>query len=226
MEAQPVRIGKRLEQRLAELGHNAAWLADKVGVPRSTISRIISGDRNPTAETLQEIAPVLGLSLAQLVVDTDAAGRVKEAQELVSRRDFEEAIRQVLKYEQQSNDLSARIRDLESELAQEVSRRHRATKEAEQCRTELEQAVHDVGRSRREALHNERDARRYREALEKAVADVARLNTQLTELGAAVDVGRRNGRVAAILAGVAAVVSIANYLRSEDESPLSNNEDT
>lgn len=203
-----VTIGVRIQGLLDELGHNAAWLSDKVGVSRSTITRILRGERNPTPETLQEIAPILGRSLAQLVANTDAAERVKEAQELVARKDYEAAVRQVIEFERRAHDLQGHLRDANEELRLERDRRRRLSEELEQCRQERDGA-------KRQALHNEQDARRYREALEKAVADVALLQAQVQELGAAVEAGRRTGRVGAILAGVAAAVSVASYLGSD-----------
>ena len=214
-DAEPIPIGQRIEAALDGLGKNPAWLSEKVGVSRSTITRILKGERNPTPETLQEIAPVLGMTLAQLAMGTDAAGRVKETQELVSRSHYEGAVRQVIEYERKANDLTVRLREMSDGLQREQARARRA-------RDELEAMVEERDQARRDARHHEHDARRYREALEKAVTDVASLQQQVRELGAAVAVGRNTGRVAAILAGVAAIASVASYLNSE---PSSNEQD-
>jgi transcriptional regulator with XRE-family HTH domain len=58
-----IPIRKRIQARLDELNQTPAWLAEKAGVPRSTITRILRGERNPTPETLHEIAPVLGVEV-------------------------------------------------------------------------------------------------------------------------------------------------------------------
>src|SRR5258708_7428468 len=113
---QPMQIGQRIQDHLDELDKTASWLADRVGLPRSTITRVLNGERNPTPETLQEIAPVLGVTLAQLVAGTDAAERVEEAQNLVARKDYEAAVRQVIEYERKANDFSVRVRELGDEL--------------------------------------------------------------------------------------------------------------
>lgn len=219
--AATVPIRERIQGRLDELGQNAAWLAEKVGVSRSTITRILKGERNPTPETLHEIAPVLGVEVAQFVAGTDAAARVREAQDIVSRRDYEAAVRQVVEFERKAHDLAARIRELTGHCEQEQGRARRLNGQLEESdrRCSLLEAERD--RARRDALHHEQDARRYREGLEKAVADVVALRAQVREMGAAVESGRATSRVAAILAGVAAAVSVASYLGgdSDDGTP-------
>jgi transcriptional regulator with XRE-family HTH domain len=206
LEAVP--IGRRILGLLGDLNQSAAWLAERVGVARSTITRILNGERNPTPDTLQEIAPVLGLSVAQLVAGTNAAGRVKESEELIPRSAYESAVHQVIEFERQANELRARVRDLTEELLGEKQQRRQLSQELDHC-------CEDRDRARREAERREHEARRYREALERAVTDVAQLRAQVSELGAAVEANRRTGRVGAILAGVAAAVSVASYLNTD-----------
>ncbi|WP_437713014.1 helix-turn-helix domain-containing protein [Sorangium sp. So ce448] len=208
LSSPPEPIGHRIKFQLDGLGQSPAWLAEKAGVPRSTVHRILTGDRNPTPDTLQLLAPVLGVTLEQLVAGTDAAERVKEAQNLVSREHYDEAIRQLIEFERNATNLAARLRETEEALRGERDRRQRAEGKLESAERERDEAC-------LAAKRNERDAQRYREALERAVADVARLQTQVRELGEAVGEGERTNRVAAILAGVAAVASLATYLTSE-----------
>lgn len=208
-------IGRKVQALLDQLGQTPSWLAEKVGVSRSTITRILKGERNPTPETLQEIAPVLGLTVAQLASGTDAAERVKDAKDLVARKDYEDAVRKVIEYEARAHDLTTRVRELTTELGDERSRSRRLQKDAEHevatMREEREEA-------RRKAAQHQEDARRYRDAFEKAVVDVAQLREQVRELGSAVDAGRKTGRIGAILAGVAAAVSVASYLTNDADS--------
>ena len=208
-----IPIGVRIRSLLEELGKSPAWLADRVGVSRSTVTRILKGDRNPTAQTLQEMSPVLGVELEHLVAGTDAENRVEEARQFVSRRDYEGAIQQVIDFERQAHDLRRTVRDLEEQLAEERHRRERSQQNA----TDAERRCGDLqarcDQESRKAKHHEQDARRYRKALQKAVADVAELQGQVRELGEAVKSGKMTSRIGAILAGVAAVVSVANYLR-------------
>jgi transcriptional regulator with XRE-family HTH domain len=203
-------IGARVEGLLAGMGKSASWLAERAGVERSTIGRLVKGARTPTPETLRDIAPVLGVTLAQLVAGTDAAARVREADDLVARKDYEAAVHQVVEFERQASELQNRVRGFVEELRGERERRRRLAEELERC-------VEERDAARRKADHHERDARRYREALERAVSDVAQLQERVRELGTAVESGRKTGRVAAILAGVAAVVSVASYLRADEQ---------
>lgn len=211
-DAGPARIGTRIQGLLEGLGQNAAWLSEKTGLERSTIGRLIKGTRNPTPETLREIAPVLGVTLAQLVAGTDAAARVDEAGDLVARKDYEAAVHQVIAFERRAHDLQNNLRDSQEGLRAEKERNRRTVEELEKCKGDLE-------RAKKDAIRHEREALRYREALEKAVVDVAHLQAQVRELGASVEAGRKTGRVAAILAGVAAVVSVASYLNNTEETP-------
>jgi hypothetical protein len=107
---------------------------------------------------------------------------------------------------------------LRQEVDRERDRTRRAQEDAATAGRQATLAEAERDDARRHALRNEEEARRYREALEKAVADVARLREQVRELGAAVDSGRRTGRVGAILAGVAAAVSVASYLSTNEDS--------
>lgn len=211
---EPVRVpvGQRIHAILQQLGQNPAWLAEKAGVERSTVTRIIKGDRNPTAETLSNLAPILGLTLDALVVGTDAAARVADAANLVSRAHFEDAVQQVITYERKANDLEDQARRLRDALEQEQA--HRASAEAK-----LEQAQKAAEEARRMAGRHEQAALRYQRAFEQAVADVGRLQTQVAELGQAVDRGRQTGRIAAILAGTAAIASVATYLGTDATKP-------
>jgi transcriptional regulator with XRE-family HTH domain len=214
-----IRIGERIQSVLDAMGKNPAWLAEMVGVSRSTITRILNCDRNPTPKTLHEIAPVLGFEVAQLVAGTDAADRVKEAQDIVSRHDYEQAVRQLIEYERKANDLGVRVGEL-TERAEEERQRTRKLNEqlaASERRLvaladEREAAVREARHHEEEGKRHREDADRYRQGLEKAVADVVALRAQVRELGAAVEAGRTTARVGAILAGVAAAVSVASYL--------------
>ena len=54
-----VPVRERIASLLDKLGQTPGWLAEKAGVERSTVKRILDGQRNPTAETLVALAPVL-----------------------------------------------------------------------------------------------------------------------------------------------------------------------
>lgn len=211
-------IGRKIQTLLDELNQTPAWLAETVGVSRSTITRILKAERNPTPETLHEIAPVLGLTVAQLANGTDAAERVKEAKDLVARSDYEEAVRQYIEHERAARDLTNQLHDTRAELERQRDGTRRANHQAREAAERLGKIETERDDALRTARHHEEDARRYREALQKAVTDVARLHEQVRELGKAVDSGQKTGRIGAILAGVAAAVSVATYLNNETES--------
>jgi transcriptional regulator with XRE-family HTH domain len=213
-----IPIGDRIQSRLEQLDKNAAWLAEMVGVSRSTITRILKGERNPTPETLHEIAPVLGVEVGQLVAGTDAAERVKEAQDIVSRHDYEAAVRQVIEFERKANDLATRVREVTDSCEEERQRVRKLVGELGESHRERSALRDERDQARREQRHLEQDVRRYREGLERAVADVVALRAQVRELGAAVESGRMTSRVGAILAGVAAAVSVASYLGSDSDA--------
>lgn len=216
----PVPIGARIEARLNELGKNPSWLADMVGVSRSTVTRILNGERNPTPDTLNELAPVLGVELAQLVAGTDAADRVREAQNLVSRRDYEDAVKQIIEFERQASTLKAQLRELTDRDRKSEERVGQLAKELNEARRVCSVRELERDQARTEAARFEHQANRYLEGLGQAVSDVAQLRAKVRELSEQVQAGHRTGRVGAILAGVAAAVSVASYLGDESSSDV------
>lgn len=212
-----IPIRDRIRDLLTQLGQSQAWLAEKMGVERSTVTRILKGARNPTPKTLEEMAPVLGVSLEQLVAGTDAEDRVQEAQNLVPRSALNDAIQKVIEFERKLNDMAARNRDLVDVAIRERDQARDTRASQTELQRHLALAMEERDQARRDARHHEQDARRYREALARAVADVAQLQGNVQELGAAMQAGNRTGKVTAILAGVAAVVSVANYIGNGDD---------
>lgn len=200
----PIPIGQRIDELLQDLGQNASWLADKACVEKSTITRIVRGERNPTPETLVKIAPALGISVEQLVVGTNAAGRVDEAKSLISREHYDAAVKQLLEYERKANDLASRVREVEEARGREEARRREADEKRERAERERDQA-------QREAQQHARDAKHYRDSLQRVVTDLADLQAKVEE-------GQRTGRWTTALAAVAAVASVANYLRNDSSS--------
>lgn len=210
-----VPIGSRLQALLEQIQQSPAWLAERIGVPRSTISRAIKGERHPTPETLSEIAAVLGMPVAQLAAGTDAAERVKEAGELVSRKDYEEAVRQVIEYERKLRDASNQVGDLKAEAERQRESARRAATEAREATDKLAKVQTERDAAVAAAAQWQEDAKLYQEALERAVSDVAHLREQVRELGTSVGAGHQTARIGAILAGVAAAVSVATYLNRD-----------
>ncbi len=207
-DQKPVPLRKRLRERLEHLEQTPAWLADRAGVERSTVTRALSGKRQPSAETLALLAPALGLTVEELVAGTDANERASRPARHIAREHYDEAVRQVLEYEAEASDLRARLRSADEQLEQESERRKQADARATSAETLVQ-------RERRRAVQLEAEVVKYRSALEKAVQDVAALQTALQEVRDHSSESRESAKVAAILAGVAAVASVATYLSSD-----------
>lgn len=59
----------RIREVLEEKNKTNNWLADKLGVDPVTISRYVNNHRQPSMETLQAIAKVLGVKMKDLIND-------------------------------------------------------------------------------------------------------------------------------------------------------------
>lgn len=59
-----------IRNELAHLGRKQEWLAEAAKIPPSTLSRIISGHRNPRVTAAKRIARQLGVSIEVLWPDT------------------------------------------------------------------------------------------------------------------------------------------------------------
>ena len=234
-EAGRVAFGVRLKSILIELGMSQATLAEKSGISTTEISRIISGDRNPTLVTLDAIGPVIGVDTPRMVTGTDAEHRIAEASALVRRADYEAATKKIVEYEQRTSDLEARLRERNDELGREVRRRAEAEDQREALANELrqlhwerEREKDDLGNSRRRTTELEGDLRRYRRGLARAVAEVAHLKQKLAELAEEVRKSGSSSKLAMLLAGVAAatgVVTMTTFLRANDDDDESLDDD-
>lgn len=206
-------FGQRLQELIDQQGISQSWLAERSGVERSTISRLIRENRNPTTKTLECIAPVLGIEIKVLVTGTDAEDQLTENTDMIRRQDYIAAVQKMVEYE-------SRLKDLEIDLR--VSRQlhdkeQEARRHAERLLDQKEQKL-DEERTRNDELLKELD--RYRRALQVAVADVSSLRAQVKDLGREVKSASSSSRTAAILAGIAALagaVTVATYLSDQDD---------
>lgn len=66
-------IGDKIKEFLDREGRKGEWLAQQIGVHRTTLSRIISGKERPGIETCRELERVMGLRPKELQI---AAGHV------------------------------------------------------------------------------------------------------------------------------------------------------
>ena len=74
----------RIKEILKESGHKQDWLAEKLGVTRTSVSNWCTGTSNPPLEVLVEIAKVLNVDVRSLLVPT-------------SNQQFEDVIRDIMK---------------------------------------------------------------------------------------------------------------------------------
>lgn len=69
-------IGKRIDTRLNQINWRDSELARRAGVPRSTISRIVSGEiKSPRAEVLEALSKALNVSIDWLVTGKESKSK-------------------------------------------------------------------------------------------------------------------------------------------------------
>lgn len=215
-EKQP--FGQRLRSLLGQLepSRNAAWLAEQSGLSRSTISRLIKGDRNPTLDTAQCLAPVLGVEVEQLLQGTDAEERLGEPTRFILRDHYDQVVHKLVEYEGAASEARRQLEDCrrscqESKDAQRTLNQRLRAKERELAAAITDR---DFARGRAELL--DRDLRRHRVALHKAVAEVGLLREKVAELARQVHQTKSAANLGRILAGVGAATglfTVASLLR-------------
>lgn len=225
---EPVKFSQRLHGLLEQSGMSQAKLAERAGVERSTISRLIKGDRTPGMETLQLLAPVFNMDVAQLVQGTDAAAKLTDSAAMIRRQDYDAAVQQMMKYEEQVHDLQRQLHAAQEALLKGQSDRSRAGTELCAMQFNLEVAQRDLQLERQRSADQGQELKQYRTALQRAVADVSSLRGQLEDLAQELKDTAKSSRTTAILAGVAAlagVVTAATYLATNDSRRLTSQEE-
>lgn len=217
-------FGERLQGLLARQGPYAtqAWLAERTGVDRSLISRIVRGDRPPTFDSLQCFAAALGTDVGDLVRGTDAEPRLRDAADRVRRSDYQEAVAKIIEYESKIRDLGAQVRTATEALKKEHEGRERAEQAAAEAESDRERAEGKLGELQDRFAVQERDLERYKQALAKAVADFSALKNEVDKLQRELGAAKKSSKAGAILAGVAAVTgvaTIAHFLGEEPSEP-------
>jgi len=61
----------KVEERLKSLGKTQRWLAESLGVSEVTVSRWLSGERNPSVEMLEKTAGILETSTSYLLSEDE-----------------------------------------------------------------------------------------------------------------------------------------------------------
>jgi transcriptional regulator with XRE-family HTH domain len=199
-----------------------AWLAKVSGAERSTISRILKG-RIPSLETLEMIAPALGLSVEELVRGTDAETKARPGSDFVPSEQLKDAIDKMLEFERRANDAEERSRQQARTAIEETERRKRREDDVERLERLLRARDDELAKARREVSHLQHQVRRRTQALEKAVKELNELRARLADLTRTVQEGRWTQRAATFLAAIAAftgVVTVANYLGRDDDEEV------
>lgn len=218
-----IPFGQRLQALLDGLqpARSQAWLAEMAGVERSTIFRLIKGDRHPRLEILQRLAPVLGVSVDDLVQGTDAQERVGTASQFISRDVYDAAIKQLAEYEGRLNDLEAKVRASAAALSEEEQQRKKDSLALAQARIDEERRERALAAATARNRQLESELHRHREALHKAVGQISVLQAKLAQMAKALEETSASSRTAAIFAGIAAltgVVTAATFLGGEEPS--------
>jgi transcriptional regulator with XRE-family HTH domain len=186
-----IPIGERVTRLLQDRAQSPAWLANRVGVERSTISRLVKGERMPNADTLRDVAVAFGMSTADLISGTNAEEPAAEADRMISREHFDAAVQQVLASEREALDLRSGLRQANEELTDEKTRRAAAE-------SRYSDAAERFSEAERRARHYEEDARNARDSLELAVTDVAKWRVEVETLAKTMKAGGRIGRVTVV----------------------------
>ena len=195
------KFGVRLDRLLREQKRSQAWLVAHSKLTSSVVSRLVRGDRLPTAEHVAAMAPLFGMSAAQLVADTDAESRVAEASQYVTRAHFESVHRQLVDAEEEVQRTSLEIARMEKAkfLLLDDVRAHERELSAKIA--DLEAQLQDSQAQRAEW---QRKSKQSVAALCEAVTDVAVLSAKLAEVQIAAEAGDA-ARLQAALAGSASI---------------------
>lgn len=206
--SQPFR--ERLDTLLRRLqpDRTPAWLAKKSGLSPAAISRYLKGDRNPTLSAAECLAPVLGVTLEELLAGTDAEERLSEVRDVVPRTQYEEAVLMLGRYESRIADLERRVRAEIEAAAQERERRDEADRAARTAHINLERRERDYL-----DLHNryrdlEAELRHHKEVWADAKARIASLQQQLRDVATDAKSGAKSGKLNTALASLGALASI------------------
>ncbi len=97
----------RLKDKKRELDVTNAWIAEKSGVPESTVTKVFNGtNKSPTIATLGPIAAAMGVSIdAGVIVSTD---ETKPGQPIVPEDIYLKML--IASYDRQLENAEARIR--------------------------------------------------------------------------------------------------------------------
>lgn len=224
MSAKPIPFCERLHDLLGD--RTGSWLADHAGLPRSSISRYLSGERQPTEDTLARMAVAFETTPEDMVLGTALEGKIGRS-ETVSI----EVYRQMV---QRASSLEAKVYALEMTAAEHTGttrllekRLRQSRRRNRRLRIERDRALEALAAEQREHRSTQRRlegsddmVRRRNDQLTKAIGDAAMFSSQVAALHNAIKTGERSTYVECILATPPPAFRIARYVGSVgDETP-------
>lgn len=218
----------KLQRLLDDCKRSQAWLAEQAGVPSSTVSRVLSGTRPATVEVIVSMVTTLGHDPWLFVQGTDAEARLAETAEWVRRADFVAMTSKLGAYEARINEVEEQLATTRGNLGRETERRRTREQELGEADLRCTRLTADLEDARATNHAQAAELRRHRQALSRAVAEIAGLHAQMRTLAGELKRTKQTTRVAAILAGVAAltgVVSASQYLRRDDDDESAESDD-
>lgn len=216
---QPARFADRLHAILEVRPEcTQAWLAEKTGLERSTISRLVKGDRSPTLETAQAIAVALDVPVVELLKGTEAEAKLAEVSNVIPRGTYDSVVKTLLDYEGRISDLQGQLRHIAEALKREQEQTRTLRESLLAAELERDDLQREAETAKTRLKEAEAELRRHQEALKKAVADVASLTARIQQIASDSASANATSKVAAALAGIAAaagVVTLAHYLSND-----------
>lgn len=149
LRVQPIH--HRIAELLARAAKTPGWLAARSDVQRSTITRMLRGERRPSASTLAKLAPALGETFENLVRGTDAANLVDTDFRFVELEALREVIWPLVTLAQSNEKSAARIATLEKAATVDRKRRKRLERTEETLKQALEQIHAEIRRHETDA---------------------------------------------------------------------------
>jgi transcriptional regulator with XRE-family HTH domain len=205
----------RLRERREALGPHAtqAWLSDRSGVDRSLISRLERGEREPTVDTLQYLAPVLGVDVEALVAGTDAETRLRNAADVVPREHLMGAVAKMGAYEGTISDLQARNRSQAEALGHEQKARRTAEQAASDARAEADRDGAKLRELQERFAAQGEELQQQRTLLAQAMADFSGLQSHMEALKRELAATKSTAKAASIVAAMGAAASFATLAK-------------
>ncbi len=222
-----VPFGERLKSLLTQKGITQAHLAARSGLERSTISRLIRGQRSLSSDAVHWLCPVLEIDIDDLVRGTDAEPKIRELSKVVRREVYDSVVKQLADYEGKYNDLQRKLEFADESLRKERERARESTQDASAAHIDLAWAKQDLEIVKEQNKKLIDDVKTYRAGLQRAVDELGTLRQQLSILAIELKDSKQTSKATSILSGIAAftgVVTVAHFLKTDEPSATDDSE--